>query len=281
MVLITLASNAQTDNPILPRIYEDGYSVAQIEEFALQSTEYSSNYRRVLLRIINHGLRESGEYINVNGGQPLTSSHISWIYDHVERDPNGYLPVGYSNTYRSGNNVASTKGKTAYHGPIDRFVFGSCVVNLDKPSCINLLGDLGIFNVSNKVVSQQQDLFQEEKRKNEASKVLANEPAPPLSMLTSEPLVPISNYAPPEQEEKNLPKWVVPTVVVLGTALLTTATIHYWPSKKEVAGSPGGVPGHGDDDVDGTPGGFNGHGKSVPTTFPSMEKGRVTIAISF
>ena len=155
MMLLVLSSEAQnsTDNPLLPRIYEDGYSIEQIKDFALQSTEYSSNYRRVLLKIVNNALRESGEYINVNGGQPLTSSHISWIYDHVERDPNGYLPVGYRNTFKSGNSVVSIKSKKEYYGPIDMFIFRTCVLNIDKPSCINLLGDLGIFEAPN--ISQQ------------------------------------------------------------------------------------------------------------------------------
>jgi hypothetical protein len=138
-------TNAQTDNPILPRIYEDGYSIEQIKKFALELTDISASYRKKLLDIVNTGLRKSGEYVRINDGKPLTDNHISWIYDQVVRYPNGYLPAGYSNTFRRGNDVVSYQARKDYYGPLDVFTFGACYINLDKPSCVNLLGDLGIF----------------------------------------------------------------------------------------------------------------------------------------
>ncbi len=167
LVLLMSSTKAQTDNPILPRIHEDGYTLEQIEDFALEANEFSQNYRKKLLSIINSALRSSGEYVNVNNGKPLTENHISWIYDQVQRDLKGYLPAGYSNTYRNGNSVKPTTGKIDYFGPIDRFVFGSCVVNLDKPSCVNLLGDMGIFEPpfrANQITQQDPTLQKSEQQ---------------------------------------------------------------------------------------------------------------------
>lgn len=145
LLVATSTTSGQTDNPIRPRIYEDGYSIEQIKNFALELTDISASYREKLLDIVNTGLRKSGEYVRINDGKPLTDNHISWIYKQVQRHPNGYLPAGYSNTFKRGNDVVSYKAKKDYYGPLDVFTFGACVINLDKPSCINLLGDLGLY----------------------------------------------------------------------------------------------------------------------------------------
>ncbi len=145
VLFVVLNTNGQgSDNPILPRVYENGYSIGQIERFAQENTEYSRNYRSALLYIVNLALQKSGEYLNFNEGNSLVDKEkdINLIYSYVVRKQNGYLPSGYRNTYRNNNFVVPYKSKSPYFGAIDQFVFGSCVVNLDKPSCANLLGDM-------------------------------------------------------------------------------------------------------------------------------------------
>ena len=96
LLILVIKTNGQgTDNPVLPRIYEDGYSIEQIKIFALQNTPYSADYRVKLLAIVNNGLRKSGEYVNINEGRPLDESHITWIYQQVVRNPSVHLPKGY------------------------------------------------------------------------------------------------------------------------------------------------------------------------------------------
>lgn len=258
LLILVIKTNGQgTDNPILPRIYEDGYSIPQIEEFALMVTEFSNNYRKKMLSIINKALRSSGEYVNVNGGQPLTDNHISWIYDHVQREPNGYLPAGYSNTYRNGNSVASSKGKTDYYGPIDRFIFGSCIVNLDKPSCVNLLGDLGIFEPPNRggqIVQQQPPVEQRSKEQitsqaTEQSSTAFVAPKTAMDMALSRV---------PEEEQSNdifLPKnkfnWK-PVIIVGGVAVVAGTGILLY-SLLNKKGKPQDAPPVGGSPQDGQP----------------------------
>lgn len=155
LVILTLVglesfAQARTDNPVLPRIYEDGYSINQIKEFALGyrsgvSHEYASSYRQKLLSIINEGLIRSGEYVNVNNGNPIEARHIGWIYEHVFRVQNDSLPAGHRNTWKNGSQVSWTsKSQKKYYGPLDHFKYGVCEIKLDKPSCANLVPDYSL-----------------------------------------------------------------------------------------------------------------------------------------
>lgn len=154
LVVLTLVglesfSQARTDNPILPRKYEEGYTIEQIKNFALGkmdgvSLEYASNYRKKLLSVINEGLRRSGEYVNLNNGKPLGDDYVEWIYEHVYRVDNDSLPANHANTWKNGNQVSPTVSKKPYYGPLDHFKYGVCEIKLGKPSCANLTPDYSL-----------------------------------------------------------------------------------------------------------------------------------------
>jgi len=174
LVLVGLGSLGQSrsDNPILPRVYEEGYSIEQIREFALGNRkginpDYARNYRLKLLEIINEGLKISGELDNLNGGELLDETFVDWIYDHVERVYNDSLPEGHRNTWKNGHQVSWTsKPQKKYFGPVDRFVYGVCIIKLDKPSCANLVPDYSLIDRTKKISPKKQavsDLEEEEK----------------------------------------------------------------------------------------------------------------------
>lgn len=143
---IEAVGQGSTDNPILPRVFEEGYSLEQIQGFAngkgplAKGREgLSVNYRIKLILIVNKGLERSGEYVNLNNGQPLDSRHIDWIYEHVYRVQNDSLPANHDNTWKNGDQVSDCTTKEKYYGPLDHFKYGVCEIKLDKPSCANLV----------------------------------------------------------------------------------------------------------------------------------------------
>lgn len=195
--------NGQQDNPILLRIYEDGYSIEQIKQFAKEPTVYSQSYRAMLLSIINNGLQQSGDYIYLNNGQPLNESHIDWIYTQVHRVLKDSLPVGSSNTWKNGNKVSPCITKKSYYGPIDRFTYKTCLIKLDKPSCGNLLGYTEVVKKSCIVIKPQTQTANDNKFILQQSIIINNLTVPP-----------------PKEEKKIKIGWIVIPIfaIAVGTA---------------------------------------------------------------
>jgi len=104
LFVVTMKTNGQGhDSPILPRIYEDGYSIEQIKNFALKdSNELGNSFRERLIYTITNGLIQAGEYVNYNNGNPIKTSKkdISRIFEYVIRNEKDSLPAYHRNTYK-------------------------------------------------------------------------------------------------------------------------------------------------------------------------------------
>lgn len=244
-----------TDNPILPRIYEEGYTIEQIKNFALgnfellpasvgesyRKQEYSKNYREKVLSIVNEGLRRSGEYVNLNNGQPLDDSHIEWIYQHVYRVYNDKLPAHYRNTWKNGLYVSDCTTKTPYFGPLDHFKYGVCEIKLDKPSCANLTPDfslLGYF-VQKAPEKEPEQIVPERVVYTVAQPKVEPYVAPKVFELPKEPI----------KEKKQIKIWkiVIPIAALIGIAaylLRPKGGPAPAPGYPADTGGPAGAPGY-------------------------------------
>jgi hypothetical protein len=242
LILVIKTNGQGTDNPVLPRIYEDGYTIEQIESFAMQNTPYSKDYKVKLLVIINSGLRHSGEYVNINEGRPLNESHISWIYQRVKRNPNVHLPKGYKNTYKNGNKISPCNGTSDYNGPVDQFIFGQCVINLDKPSCANLLGDMEVLQFDPPAKQESSTTVFIKEKEETSSFVLPKN----MSTLASMPVP----YEQPNPISIPASKFNWKPVVIIGGATLVVGTgfLLYSLLKKANGGGPIDAPPVGGDE---------------------------------
>ncbi len=130
------------------------FTIKQIKDFALGTTELSENYRRELCRIINKGLADAGENIQVN------EQNISWIFDHMHLSKEKL--GNFTNSERIGNDIVffpdidlSRDGWV-----ISIFEYGRCKLKAIKNVCMNLMEILvEVSNVANSrnSVSDQRD----------------------------------------------------------------------------------------------------------------------------
>lgn len=235
LILVGLETFAQvpTDNPVLPRIYENGYSIEQIKEFALGnrqgvSSEYARSYRIKLLSVINEGLKRSGEYVKLNDGKPLGDEHVEWIYQHVYRVQNDSLPIGHRNTWHNGSQVSWTdpnKPQKKYYGPLDRFAYGVCIIKLDKPGCANLNPDFSLLCYVKQTEPEQRKEEVEKKPENKDDNLYQLYKKAEISVDTTQKVNPSVVALGKKQKKDRSDKtwvgrnllWLIPAAAVLVT----------------------------------------------------------------
>jgi len=254
LILVGLKSSGQgSDNPLLPRLFEEGYSIEQLRDSALRSTEYSQNYRKEVLKMVNRCLRNSGDYLNLNQGNPLDERHISWIYQNVFRNPNDSLPAGSGNTWKKGNLLIPFKSKVQYFGPVDYFQYGNCRQKFDKPSCGNLIVD-EVMVINQTSPENLIDFSNQTKQKRDhitklSSQQLKHDEFVDPEIIQTLAVKPIpTNYQPtdvfiPQQRNKtwvgkNLP-WIIPSIVAIGTGLVVADHNDWWRAHPIVLGGQG------------------------------------------
>jgi hypothetical protein len=127
LILGGLISNAQ--GPIQP-YKESEYSISEVNNFALGSTSLSACWRRELVRIVNDGLKASGEAL------VLTESNTSWILlDHTRYERRNL--VSFRNSKRVGNGIEFFDDSN-FDGMVAVFSYGKCTLVIYKTKCINL-----------------------------------------------------------------------------------------------------------------------------------------------
>lgn len=136
-----LISSGQLHKPVQP-LNESGYTLAQFEAFASNSTEYSASYREKLLSVVNHFLAETGLYKNYNNGNPLNESWISWIfYPNRTYTEWRVYPNGFRNTRQSfdGRSVEWFWDKRRFEGLVTTLHLEGYELDLGKTVCTNLV----------------------------------------------------------------------------------------------------------------------------------------------
>lgn len=124
-----LISNGQLYPPIQP-YQENDYSISQVKEFAMASTDLSSSWRVELLAIVNKGLADAGE------NMVLSESNINWILDHVVYESRKL--TNFENSRNIFNKVSFYPDKN-YEGMVGVFKYGKCDLVIYKSRCMNLL----------------------------------------------------------------------------------------------------------------------------------------------
>lgn len=132
-------SNGQLYPPIQP-LNESGYSLQEFESFSLKSSEFSSNYRRELLGIVNQFLKETGLSGKYNQGMPLDEKWISWIF-YPERTwiEDRTYSNGFWNSHQNGNKVVFYWDKRYFRGPVTTLHLDGYELDLGKTVCMNLV----------------------------------------------------------------------------------------------------------------------------------------------
>lgn len=129
LVLVGLEGFGQGGQPIRP-YNENGYTIASAKEFVVGTSALSANYRRELLRIVNAGLKASGETLVVN------ETHLWWILDSTSYGQRTFS--SFTNSRRVGDRIEFYQDKN-FTGTVSVFRYGKCELVLYKTICMNLL----------------------------------------------------------------------------------------------------------------------------------------------
>jgi len=129
LILGGLISSVQ-GQPIMP-YKETGYTIEEVQNFALSRTELSCNWRREFLKIINEGLRVSGE------SMILTEDNISWIMEHMVYERRTL--DNFMNSRRTSSGEIKFFFDRSFDGMVGIFSFNRCLLVSYKTRCMNLL----------------------------------------------------------------------------------------------------------------------------------------------
>lgn len=227
--------------PVLP-YNENGYTVHDLDTFMFNPGPLHASYREKFLTLINKALYESGEYVNVNDGKPLTKYNIGWILSHMKTVTRKYQ--NFTNSYQSYDQTAvefyEDNESTPFVGPCHYFFFRSCGLVTDKVICINLL-DVGFERIP----------FNETPTQLPPTETFTQQQVP--TRLPSYVETPVSTTKDSVVITHGISTLGVAGIVV-GTGGLAYLIFHH----KKDAGGPGGAPK--------TPGDTGGPGGAPPTT---------------
>lgn len=130
MLGIVSISNGQ--GPIQP-YNENGYSISQVETFALSGSVLADNWRKELLSIVNSGLVSAGIEI-----ETLDQRHISWIFDHVKYEV--VTLTNFINSKKVGvGGISFFLDRNTFTGQVGVFEYNGLRIILFKTICMNLL----------------------------------------------------------------------------------------------------------------------------------------------
>ncbi|MFZ2205701.1 MAG: hypothetical protein WAV23_03870 [Minisyncoccia bacterium] len=129
VLLFVGSSKAQRLQPI-QSYNENGYTIDQVKNFLMGTSELSKNYRKEFLHIVNFGLVTAGETVKVD------ENNIFWVLDHVQYSE--MKLEGFTNSGRKGNTIQFYPDKN-FQGTVGIFQYGKCKLIIFKTICMNLL----------------------------------------------------------------------------------------------------------------------------------------------
>lgn len=159
LVLSSIGVSGQKYPPVQP-YNENGYKVSDLRRFLYENTSLSNSYQTEFLRVVNKNLRSTGEYLNINDGQPLDESCIPWVLAKISIESKNLK--GFMNSRNKNGQLDWYFDKNSFYGPCFIFRFGNCSFTLAKTICMNLLDIPADYVYSTRNTKQPERQFREE-----------------------------------------------------------------------------------------------------------------------
>jgi hypothetical protein len=210
LLMLSIGVSGQKYPPVQP-YNESGYKVSDLRRFLYENTSLSNSYQQEFLRVINKNLRSTGEYLNINEGQPLDESWIPWVLAKISIESKNLK--GFMNSRNKNGQLDWYWDENSFYGPCFVFRFGNCSFIMAKTICMNLL-DISADYVYSRKQPERQVVVEEQP-------VYLNRPVRDDWRPQEKPVVVVYT---PEPEKKLIPevKFKVGdvTIVVVGAAVL-------------------------------------------------------------
>lgn len=231
VLVIALSTSAQ--GPIKP-YNENGYTLSQVETFALSGSALANSWRDNMLSIVNNGL------VSADIDMVLDQRHISWIIDHIHYEV--VTLTNFTNSRKTSNGtIEFFVDNNTFTGQVGVFEYKELKIVLFKTICLNLL------DVQPQLIKKQEI---------PTSKSTPIQPQLSVVPVTQEdsPILPknigelraaiLSNPTPVQQPVIPSVKRNWKPVVIIAGVTLTTATLGYlaYTLLKSKPTSPGGSP---------------------------------------
>lgn len=140
MVLGTLATTAQTFQPLFPRC---SYAAGSVEyrKYYCDQIMKDLDYRKTFLLFVNAALEKSGENSYLNGGKPLGDQHVSWIVSKINFDS---VHIESNKSFTNTRKLKSGKVEFYEDNLQKNFIAGtfkyrSCNLTFVKADCFNFI----------------------------------------------------------------------------------------------------------------------------------------------
>lgn len=167
ILMFGITLNISAQGPIKP-YNENGYTLSQVETFALSGSALANSWRDNMLSIVNSGLVSAGI------DMVLDQRHISWIIDHIHYEV--VTLTNFTNSRKTSNSgVEFFTDRNTFTGQVGVFEYKGLKIILFKAICLNLL------DVQPQMVVKQE-----------------NPTSPPKTSIQPElPVVPVDKEDPP------------------------------------------------------------------------------------
>lgn len=131
ILVLGIALNINAQGPIKP-YNENGYTLSEVETFALSGSALANSWRDNMLSIINDGMVSAGI------DMILDQRHISWIIDHIHYEIVTLTNFTNSRKTNSGS-IEFFTDRNTFTGQVGVFEYKGLKIILFKTICLNLL----------------------------------------------------------------------------------------------------------------------------------------------
>lgn len=234
ILVLGIALNINAQGPIKP-YNENGYTLSEVETFALSGSALANSWRDNMLSIINDGM------VAADINMILDQRHISWIIDHIHYEV--VTLTNFTNSRKTnGGSIEFFTDHNTFTGQVGVFEYEGLKIILFKTICLNLL------DIQPQVITKQESPISPLATPVQSQLPVvpvAQEDAPTLPKNVGELRAAILS-TPTSVQQPVIPSvkrnWK-PVIVVAGVTL-TTATLGYlaYTLLKSKPTAPGGSP---------------------------------------